>query len=277
MPLSRFLAFFGAQPSSRAPRIPDPLWDDTLAALPFCVRLDADERGRLRALCERFLGEKEFSTAGELELSDAMCASIAVQGCLPILNLGLECYRDWVGIVVYADEFIVPRQIEDEIGVVHEYDDVASGEAWDGGPLLVSWRDAQMAGDGYNVVIHEFAHKLDMLNGDADGIPPLPEGVSRRRWERTLTDAYEDFCLQVDDAEARGEDDTAFDPYAAETPGEFFAVMSEIFFEDPRLLRAEYPDFYVLLARFYRQDPAARDDALEASATASSAASAASD
>ena len=253
--------------------LPDELWQSTLASLPFLERLNEEERLRLRALTREFLAQKEFTSAGGLELTDAMCVSIAVQGCLPVLNLGLECYRDWVGIVVYPDEFVIPRSVEDEFGVVHEYDDIASGEAWDGGPLLISWQDAQMAGDGYNVVIHEFAHKLDMLNGDADGIPPLPEGVSRRRWERTLTDAYEDFCLQVDDAEARGEDDTAFDPYAAETPGEFFAVMSEIFFEDPRLLRAEYPDFYVLLARFYRQDPAARDDALEASATAPSAAS----
>ena len=267
MPLSRLLALLGACRKPRTPRIPDPLWNEALAALPFCARLDAGERDRLRALCERFLEEKEFSTAGGLELSDTICVSIAVQGCLPILNLDLDCYRDWIGIVVYPDEFVVPRQIEDDIGVVHVYDDVASGEAWDGGPLLVSWRDAQMAGDGYNVVIHEFAHKHDMLNGDADGVPPLPEGIARARWEQALTAAYEDFCRQVDDAEARGEDDTVFDPYAAENPGEFFAVMSEVFFEDPQLLRAEYPAFYALLVRFYRQDPAARDDAPASSAT----------
>jgi Mlc titration factor MtfA (ptsG expression regulator) len=140
--------------------------------------------------------------------------------------------------------------------VVHEYDDVASGEAWEGGPLLISWHDAQMAGDGYNVVIHEFAHKLDMLGGAVNGVPPLPAGVSRSEWESTLDAAYEDFCAWVDEAEARDED-TPFDAYAAENPGEFFAVMSEAFFETPQLLNAEYPAFYELLRRFYRQDPAA--------------------
>ena len=260
MPFSRLLGFFGRD---RPPLIPESLWTHTLAALPFCARLNDDEVARLRNLCERFLHDKEFATAGGLILSDAMSVSIAIQGCLPILNLGLDCYRDWVGIVVYPDEFVIPRQVEDEDGVVHEYDDVASGEAWDGGPLLISWHDVQMAGEGYNVIIHEFAHKLDMLNGDADGIPPLPRGTTRSEWETVLTAAFEDFCARVNDAEERGDDDTVFDPYAAEAPGEFFAVMSEVFFETPDLLRSEYADFYTLLCRFYRQDPAARDDMLQ--------------
>lgn len=238
-------------------RLPDQLWQDTLSALPFLDRLSSEEKDRLRQLSEAFLAEKEFTSAGGLELSDAMCVSIAVQGCLPILNLGLACYRDWVGLIVYPDEFIIPRSVEDEFGIVHEYDDVASGEAWEGGPLLISWRDAQMAGDGYNVVIHEFAHKLDMLGGEADGIPPLPPGLARKDWEETLLAAYEDFCARVDAAE-NDDLDTLFDPYAAESPGEFFAVMSEAFFETPETLRREYPALYVQLSQFYRQDPAER-------------------
>ena len=236
-------------------RLPDALWQEVLTALPFLGRLSDEEKARLRRLSEDFLAEKEFTSAGGLELTDAMCVSIAVQGCLPILNLGLQRYRDWVGIVVYPDEFIIPRSVEDEFGVVHEYDDVASGEAWDGGPLLISWRDAQMAGEGYNVVIHEFAHKLDMQSGEADGVPPLPTGVVRQEWEATLLAAYDDFCALLDEAEERGEE-TLLDPYAAESPGEFFAVMSETFFEAPTILREEYPAFYALLARFYRQNPA---------------------
>lgn len=239
------------------PALPETLWRDVLATLPFLARLSPDELSRLRRLTEAFLAEKEFTSAGGLALTDAQCVSIAVQGCLPILNLGLGCYRSWVGVIVYPDEFVIPRTVEDEFGVVHEYDDIASGEAWDGGPLLISWRDAQMAGEGYNVVIHEFAHKLDMLGGEADGIPPLPEGVSRAHWENILQASYDDFCRQVD---AAGEDETSllFDPYAAENTGEFFAVMSEAFFETPEALREAYPDFYALLCRFYRQDPAAR-------------------
>ncbi len=242
---------------------PEELWQSTLAALPFLARLNDDERLRLRLLAEQFLAQKEFTSAGGLVLTDAMCASIAVQGCLPVLNLGLECYRDWVGVVVYPDEFVIPRSIEDEFGVVHEYDDIASGEAWEGGPLLISWQDAQMAGEGYNVVIHEFAHKLDMLGGTADGIPPLPPDIPRKTWEDTLLTAYDDFCGQVDDVEVRRErtgedrsDTLPFDPYAAEHPGEFFAVLSETFFEQPTVLREVYPALYALFARFYRQDPA---------------------
>ena len=234
--------------------LPEDLWQQTLATLPFLDRLNADERSRLKELSEAFLAEKEFSTAGGLELTDTMCVSIAVQACLPILNLGLRCYRGWVGIVVYPDEFIIPRVSEDEFGVVHEFDDIASGEAWEGGPVLISWNDAQMAGTGYNVVIHEFAHKLDMLNGDADGLPPLPPGLTPQVWEETLLAAYDDFCQQVDEAEQRGQA-PLLDPYAAESPAEFFAVMSETFFEIPELLKKEYSELYTLLSRFYRQDP----------------------
>ena len=277
MALGKLFNWLRGKRETRA--IPDALWQQTIAALPFVTCLDADELTRLRALTEAFLAGKEFTNAGGLELDDAMCVSIAVQGCLPILNLSLDCYRDWVGIVVYPDEFVIPRRIEDEDGIVHEYDELAAGEAWDGGPLLVSWRDAQMAGDGYNVVIHEFAHKLDMRNGDADGIPPLPAGIARSDWETTLLAAYDDFCARVDASaetcgcgnaedetealDAAAEDfyaQTGFDSYAAHSPGEFFAVMSETFFEDPLTLRSAYPAFYALMARFYRQDPAARSD-----------------
>ena len=255
-----------------APTLPDSLWRETLAALPFLERLGDDEKSRLRELTEAFLAEKEFTAAGGLELTDAMCVSIAAQGCLPILNLGLDAYRNWVGVIVYPDEFIIPRNVEDEFGVVHEYTDVASGEAWDGGPVIVSWHDAQMAGSGYNVVIHEFAHKLDMLTGDANGLPPLPPGLARATWEETLVAAFDDFSRRVEEAETSGdawcdegddgedgEDDekNGLDPYAAENRGEFFAVMSETFFETPDLLRDEYPALYQQFKDFYRQDPAA--------------------
>ncbi|MBK1679150.1 hypothetical protein CKO20_01970 [Rhodocyclus tenuis] len=265
--------------------VPEALWQETLATLPFLAALAADEQQRLRGLCEAILGEKEFTTAGGLELSDAICVSIAAQGCLPILNLGLSAYAGWVGIVVYPDEFVIPRRIEDDFGVVHEYDEVASGEAWEGGPLLISWRDAQMAGDGYNVVIHEFAHKLDMQNGPADGVPPLPRGISHADWEDTLLGAWEDFCAEVDAAEENYErslgagehassaisDDNAgeaddddfalpsgLDPYGAESPAEFFAVMSEAFFETPALLSERFPELYRLFTAFYRQNPLTR-------------------
>lgn len=197
-------------------------WSKTVAGLPFLQNLTVDEQKDLKILVENFLAEKEFSTAGGLELSDEICISIAAQGCLPILKLGLSAYREWVGIIVYPDEFVVPRQIEDENGVVHEYDDVISGEAWEGGPLIISWRDVQMACAGYNVVIHEFAHKLDMLNGEADGMPALHSGLSEEEWINVFSSAYEDFCQRVDAGE-----ETIIDPYASDDPAEFFAVLSE--------------------------------------------------
>lgn len=233
--------------------IPEALWATTLARYPFLARLAVHEQNRLKMLAEEFLAEKEFSTAGGLELTDEICVAIAAQGCLPILNLGLSAYRDWVGIVVYPDEFVVPRSFQDEDGIVHEFDDVLSGEAWAGGPLLVSWRDVQLAGDGYNVVIHEFAHKLDMLNGEADGMPALHSGIDEAKWDDIFGAAYEDFCRRVD-----GGEETVIDPYAAEAPEEFFAVFSESFFEQPEVLVAEYPAVYELLKRYYRQDPLSR-------------------
>ncbi len=237
----------------RRPAVPDDLWLRTLGALPFLDLLAVDEKKRLKMLVEQFLAEKEFSTAGGLELSDEICVAIAAQGCLPILELGLAAYRDWVGIVVYPDEFVVRRRVEDEDGIVHEYDDVLSGEAWEGGPLIISWHDAQMAGTGYNVVIHEFAHKLDMLNGEADGMPALHSGIGADDWDAVFLAAYDDFCHRVD----RGEE-TIIDPYASDDPAEFFAVLSENFFEVPDVVHREYPALYALLRTYYRQDPLTR-------------------
>lgn len=157
-----------------------------------------------------------------------MCLSIALQACLPILHLGLTWYRGWVGIVVHLDEFIVQRNFEDEDGVVHEYQEIASGEAWNGGPVLISWKDAQMTEDSYNVVIHEFVHKIDMLNGDADGIPPLHADMSRETWETCLLAAYDDFCQRLSISEVQGTD-TMIDPYAAEHPGEFLQSFPKCF------------------------------------------------
>lgn len=239
--------------SPKSTAISDDLWAKILATLPFIDNLAVDEKKSLKSLVEQFLAEKEFSTGGGLQLTDEICVSIAAQGCLPILNLGLAAYREWVGIVVYPNEFVVPRQIEDENGVVHEFTDVLSGEAWQGGPLIISWRDVQMAGDGYNVVIHEFAHKLDMLNGEADGIPALHSGIAEAEWAEIFFAAYDDFCQRVDSGE-----ETIIDPYASDDPAEFFAVLSECFFELPAVVDREYPALYALFKRYYRQDPLAR-------------------
>ena len=205
---------------------------------------------KLKDLALLFLAEKQFTAVHGLHLTDAMRVSIAAQACLPILELGLDWYSGWTGVVVYPGDFRVRRSEVDEDGVVHEWDDELAGEAMPGGPVVLSWDAA--ANDPYmNVVIHEFAHKLDMLDGIADGRPPLHAGMDARAWRKAFDDAYQGLCDAVD----RGRD-TWLDPYASEHPSEFFAVVSEAFFEDPKETRRRYPDVYDQLKRFYRQDPA---------------------
>jgi hypothetical protein len=234
-------------------QVSDAQWHEAEARLPFLVHLNADERKCLREMAREFLADKEWSAAGDLVLTPEIQLSIALQACLPVLNLGLDHYRGWVGIVVYPGDFVIQRQIMDEDGVVHEYDDAVLGEAWEGGPVIVSWFDHPEDADGVNVVIHEFAHKLDMGNGTVDGFPRLPADMSRHAWAAAFEPAYKDFCARVDSGE-----DTFLDPYAVEHPAEFFAVMSEAFFETPDVLSEEYPAVYEQLRRFYRQDPLRR-------------------
>jgi Mlc titration factor MtfA (ptsG expression regulator) len=217
----------------------DALWTRATAGLSFLPKTE-----KLRELVLLFLAEKEFTGAHGLELTDEMRVSIAAQACLPILELGLDWYRGWRGIVVYPGDFRVRRTEVDEDGVVHEWDDELAGEAMPGGPVVLSW-DALARDPEINVVIHEFAHKLDMLNGSADGVPPLHVGMQRATWVQVFQKAYEGFC----DALERGRD-TWLDPYAAEHVSEFFAVMSEAFFREPRETRRRYPDVYEQLKLF---------------------------
>ena len=249
--IGRLSAWWRGRQAERI-EIPAELWDDVESGFWFLEHLTAVERSELRRLAREFIACKEWSGARGLEPTPRIQLAIALQACLPVLHLGLDWYSGWVGIIIYPGDFVIPRQVVDEGGVVHEYDDQVMGEAWHGGPVLLSWFDDPMDAEGVNVVIHEFAHKLDMKNGDADGIPPLHEGMSRKRWAAVMSAAFVDFRRRVD-----GGEETLIDPYAAELPSEFFAVTSEVFFEDPRLLQDEYPDVYGLLAEFYRQDPAA--------------------
>jgi MtfA peptidase len=226
--------------------IDDALWERATRPLAFLPR-----RPKLRELALLFMAEKDFAGAHDLEVTDLMRVSIAAQACTPILELGLDWYAGWHGIVVYPGDFRVRRREMDEDGVVHEWEDELAGEAMPGGPVVLSW-DAAAHDPAMNVVLHEFAHKLDMLNGEADGVPPLHVGMDRRAWHKAFEEAYEGFC----DALERGKD-TWLDPYAGEHPSEFFAVLSEAFFCEARETRRRYPHVYEQLALFYRQDPAA--------------------
>ncbi|MBI1398274.1 MAG: hypothetical protein GC151_20050 [Betaproteobacteria bacterium] len=230
-------------------------WRVAVARYGFVRSLSSEDITRLRDLVALFLDAKSFSAADGLELTDDMMLAIAIQACVLILNLDFDYFDGWVEIIVYPVEFVPAHSWVDDSGVVHHDHTAKAGEAWLHGPLVLSWADVERADadDGVNVVIHEFAHKLDMLNGDANGYPPLHKGMRREDWARALGGAYEDFRHRV--ARRRH---TEIDPYAAESPGEFFAVFSEAFFEIPEVVAHEYPEVYAQLSLFYRQDPLAR-------------------
>jgi len=235
--------------------VPAGLWARVEARLPFLDWLPPDARTRLRTLSESFLAEKKFYGARGLQLNDEIMLTIAIQACLPILNhRGLAAYRGWVGIVVYPGDFVVPQQMMDEAGVVHEYEEILLGEARADGPVLLAWFD-EAPPPGVNVVIHEFVHKLDMADGSAEGCPALPPGMSRKVWTETFTAAYDRLCR----LEKAGIE-TILDPYATTHPSEFFAVASEAFFETPMNLRADFPAVYAQLTAFYGLDPAANEE-----------------
>lgn len=234
--------------------LPEALWREARSRLPLVHRLDHEEQARLRDLTVLFLHEKIFEPVSGLELTDAIRLEIALQACLPILNLGLDWYDGWRAIIVYPGDFVPQHEEMDEAGVVHLSREPLSGESWQNGPVILSLSDSA-AVDGGNLVIHEFAHKLDMLNGDANGLPPLHREMSVGDWAKAFSTAFEDFQARV----TRGES-TAIDDYAAEDPAEFFAVLSEVFFESPSDLGELYPAVYKQLRRFYRQDPAAAKD-----------------
>lgn len=234
--------------------IPDDLWKRTLVRYPFLQRRNPQDATELRRLTSLFLDRKEFSAAGSLRLTDAMVVAVAAQAVLPVLRLGLARYDGFVGIVLHAGAVLARREVADAGGVVHTYEEELSGEAMDGGPVMLSWHDVRGAGHtaaaGYNVVIHEFAHVLDLASGHADGMPVLPNHLSAQEWRETWTPEFERFAGRVE-AEAI----TVLDPYGATAPEEFFAVASEAFFVQPVAMRTEHESLYDLLVRFYHQDP----------------------
>ena len=241
--------------------IPEPMWREALEALPFLAIYTDTELERLREKVMLFLHAKSIVGAAGHEVTAVQRVIIALQACVLVLKLDLRYFDSFSNIVVYPGEFVPGREWEDEFGVVHRDDGPLAGEAMPGGPVLLSWPDVEASADwdaaGMNLVIHEFAHKIDMRSGEANGCPPLPPKMPPHVWKRMLTRAFDHFRRRVE----RGEN-TAIDPYAAEDPAEFFAVLSEVFFVDPTLLLHEYPDVYQQFSMFYGQDPASRAELL---------------
>lgn len=236
-------------------RIAEPVWMRVVEDVPVIARLTTKERHHLRELASLFLHQKVIVAEGGMELDDYRRALIASQACLLVLNLGLEYYSGWVEVIVYPGAFVVPQQRLDEAGVVHQSNSMLGGEAWGRGPVILSWENIRpqhsTARDhGINVVLHEFAHKLDMLNGSANGMPPLHPSMHPAQWTEDFSHAYQRMLRQVEHGHHG-----RIDPYAVESPAEFFAVVTEFFFERPVVLKQELPAVYGQLAEFYQQQP----------------------
>ncbi len=224
--------------------IDESLWQGTLSLHPFLKQRSEDDLQSLRTLVSVFLDEKEFAGADGFEVTDEVAVAVATQACLPILKIGIGAYRRFVGIVMHADEVVAKRTVEDEYGLVHEFEEVIAGEAMEGGPIMLSWADAQGAAaatPGYNVVIHEFAHVIDM-HGFADAA----------RWQPVLQAEYDHFRERVVCGHK-----TLLDPYGAQSIEEFFAVGTETFFVLPYELHNDRPKLAQYFRHVYRQDPCA--------------------
>jgi Mlc titration factor MtfA (ptsG expression regulator) len=245
----------------RPPRDPAPLppaWRATLDAIPWARALSPEERTLLEAHTRRFVDEKTWEGCAGLVVTDEMKVVIAAHAARLALHLPADVYRRVSTILVYPSAFVNPRAREDASGVMHE-GMVQAGEAWHGtGPVIVAWDSTQESlrrpGDGYDVLSHEFAHKLDLLDGWADGTPSLARRDEYEAWNAVTKREFA--ALRADVARDRP---TLLGDYAATDPAEFFAVATEVFFERPRALRDRHPDLYRRLSGFYRQDPAERD------------------
>lgn len=237
--------------------IPHNLWSGIVENLACLQGMSAVEKAHLRKLSTLFLAEKHFVGAQGIELTLTLRVTIAVQACLPILGLGLPCLAGWTDVIVYPAAFRVSRDSVDEAGVVHHEEQILAGESWSRGPLIVSWSEVEQDGlanhAGRNVVIHEIAHKLDVLNGRTNGFPPLHTGMSIPQWSTALNAAYQQLLARVEHHHR-----TCINPYAASSPAEFFAVVSEYFFCSPDVLHTHFPDVYQQLQLYYRQNPLQR-------------------
>lgn len=268
-----FVRLFGRSPNP----IAEEDWQWVLTKHPILGGFETERLAALRQLSEQFLSRKQILPVGELAIDSRLRASIAAQACLPILELGISWYRNWATLALTPEEFDVEMSDVDDAGVVHEGMETASGQILPLGSVFLSIRDVDASGwgDGYNVVIHEMAHVLDRGNGALDGAPLLHRDMDLQRWTETFTEAYLDLQQRVTatprrpgrathapgkrgDLPASARPPSAIDPYAAEAPEEFFAVVSETFFEQPWVLAKEYPQVYGELRAFYRQDPVNR-------------------
>jgi hypothetical protein len=238
-----------------APTLDDAAWQLCLERAKLLQALPPTRRTRLRDFAARFLKDKAITPVAGLELRPWQRTVIAAQACLPCLQLGYGALRGWHEVIVYPGQFGLRRHHHDEeTGVVTEWDDELAGEAWERGPIILSWADIEADLDepeqGLNVILHEIAHKLDALDGALDGTPPLPDAAALNAWVTTMQSAFDALC-----AELEAQREPVIDPYAADCPEEFFAVVSEYHWSAPAHLAEVMPAVAEQLRRFYGPSP----------------------
>lgn len=232
-------------------------WEAVLRALSFYNLLTSAEQEHLRRDVRVFVAEKNWEGV-RIELTDEMRVRVAAHACYLILHLDLSCYDRTMSILIYPDSYAVPQEVGLQGGGMIVGRSERLGENWYRGPIILSWPDVVAAGTESartrNLVYHEFAHELDTLNGrSADGTPPLASPELARRWEAVMSRAYERLCV-----DCRYGRPALLDCYGTENRGEFFAVATEVFFQQPvRMLRRE-DEMYAVMSAYFRQDPAAR-------------------
>lgn len=222
--------------------------------------LDESEKTRLHQLVQVFVAEKYFEAFAGLELDDEIRVTVAGQACLLVLGLEHELYRNVETIYVYPTTVVPVRAVDPFFQHPTLVSDVMPvlGEAHHRGPVVLAWDAVKRGGRhperGHNLVVHEFAHKLDMLDGSVDGVPPLESKEQYEEWRRVCLREYAQLERRVESGQS-----TLLDAYGLVNPGEFFAVVSEAFFDQPMELEQRHPDLYAVLQGFYRQDTAARE------------------
>lgn len=221
---------------------------------PLYRALPADLQQEIRRQIQRFLAEVEFVGCDGLTVTDQMRVLIAAQASLLTARLPVSDYPGLRQILIYPDAFAVNLNHADSAGVVHQNKQWREGESWQQGQIILSWRHtlsgAAVSDDGRNLVIHEFAHQLDQQTGSVNGFPPIQSPALQQEWSRMMQAAFD--RLQQDLQQGAT---SWIDPYAATNPAEFFAVLCEVFFEQPALLAAEQPQLYRLLQQFFQLDP----------------------
>ena len=252
------LGWFKRRRRRRLLREPFPdSWKAHLDGVPLVAGLGEDDRRRLADIVRILVVEKTWEPCGGMKVTDEVKVVIAAQAAVLILGLKHDYYRNVESILVYPDTFKVPRRERVAGAIVEEGESATLGLASLQGPVVLAWdavrRGSENPEDGRNVVLHEFAHKLDMLDRFADGAPPLGSRRQYRAWQRIMTDEYDALV-----SAARRSRRTLLDKYGATSPAEFFAVATELFFEKPRQMRKRHTELYGLLAEYYRQDPAER-------------------